>query len=107
MKKRKFKYNGRKFESLDQWLDYLKSGNDEQNRILAAMQRRPLRKGEMFDRRTELIDGVGHWVSKVIRADGSIEVWARRFVDEDDSYSLTTHVGYSLIAHFVSVEPDL
>ena len=66
-----------------------------------------LRKGDKIDRRTEVVDGAAHWVSKVIRADGGIEVWIRRYVDDDDSYRLTTHVGYALVAHFVSVEPDL
>ena len=85
----------------------MKSDRDEAKRILSAMQRRPLRKGDRINRRTEVVDGTAHWVSKAIRADGGMEVWMRRYVDGDDSYRLTTHVGYVLIAHFVSVEPDL
>jgi hypothetical protein len=99
-KNRKFKFNGRTFKSLGEWLDYLKAGEEENARILLAKQQRPLREGDQMHRITILIDGVAHWSSSIIREDGEIEVWVKRYVDDDDTVGLTTHENYTLVAGF-------
>jgi len=101
MTEREINIDGRTFENINQWLDYLQQGVDENQRLLAIMQNRPLREGDKIDRRIELLDDVEYIVSMIIRSYGDMEVWMRRCVDEDDSDTSMTHVGFTLVAHFI------
>ena len=101
-----FEFNGRKFESEDECLDYIKSIEDEGKRVRAVMQRRPLREGDRIERRTEVVGEDTFFVSKVIRADGRIEVWMKHYEDTGDTCKLMTHEGYALVASFALKETE-
>ena len=58
-------------------------------------------------RKTAVIDGMAFWSSVVVRADGSIEVWMKRYRDDDDApIQETTHVGFELISHLLPHTED-
>ena len=101
-----FEFNGRKFESEDECLDYIKSIEDEGERVRAAMQRRPLREGDRIERRTEVVGEETFFVSKVIRVDCRIEVWMKYCEDSDYTNESMTHEGYALVASFVLSESE-
>ena len=97
----------RKFETPEALLAYLKEANDEQNAIKEAKKRRPLQKDDRMFRKTAVIDGKAFWSSVVVRADGSIEVWMKRYRDDDDApIQETTHVGFELISHLLPHTED-
>ena len=86
------------FQSAGELLDFLKEEELEDYIIHELQQSRPLRNGEQLCRRTHVIDGKAFWSSVVQRADGSVEVWLKRYTDEDGATHSTTHEGFELIA---------
>jgi len=57
-------------------------------------------------RQTTVIDGMSYLSSIVVRADGSVEVWMKHFlVDEDDCLQDTTHKTFTLVTHLRLQEP--
>ena len=77
----------------------LKEAYKEERVVKVLQKRRPLRKGDKIFRCTVVIDGKAFWRSVVIRADGSIEFWMKRYIDADTAVHKTTHEGFELVAH--------
>ena len=90
----------RKFKDTKDLLVYLKEQCEEEDRIKEAQKRRPLRENDQIFRNFTVIDGMSFLYSIVVRADGSIEFWMKRFlVDEDECLQDTTHETFTLAAH--------
>ena len=90
----------RKFKNPEDLLVYSKELYEEESRIKEAQKRRPLRENDQMFRNFTAIDGMSFLYSIVIRTDGSIEFWMKRFfVDEDESLQDTTQKTFTLAAH--------
>ena len=90
----------RRFRSAGELFDYLREQEAEEFVINELQRSRPLRDADQMFRKTTAIDGKAFLSSVVMRADGSVEVWMRRFlVDEDQAIHGTTHEGFELVAH--------
>jgi len=90
----------RNFTSLEDMQAYFQELQDEEDRIKEAQKRRPLREGDQMFRRTAVIDGKTFLSSVVIRMDGSMEFWIKRFlIEEDELMSVPTHETFELAAH--------
>jgi hypothetical protein len=92
----------RRFKNAGAILNYFHERHKEEVALTRAKQARPFRVGDEIARRTVNINGLAYWVSTVIRADGSIEVWAKRYVDFDENHP--THEGFTMLAHLVPRE---
>jgi len=103
---KRFRYRLRKFRNLEDLQDYLKAQYEEEERIKEAQKRRPLRGNDQMFRQATVIDGISYLSSIVVRTDGSIEFWMKRFlVDGDDCLQDTTHETFTLAAHLRPREP--
>ena len=90
----------RKFKNPEDMQTYLQEMIAEQDRIKEVQKRRPLRQDDRMFRKIAVIDGTAFLSSVVVRADGSIEFWMRRFlVDEDAVLQCTTHESFELVNH--------
>jgi hypothetical protein len=83
--------------TLEEFRLHLKDATREENTIREAQKRRPMVNGDRLQRSTVLIDGKAHWVSTVLRKDGGIEVWLKRYIDHDDTIYDSTHHGFTLV----------
>ena len=89
----------RRFKTAGELLDFLLEEELETFVINELQQSRPLRHCEQLCRKTHVIDGKAFWSSVVQRADGSVEVWLKRYTDEDGVSHSTSHEGFELIAY--------
>ena len=89
----------RKFDTPEALHVFLQEAIAEEEQIKEAKQRRPLHEGDQLFRQTFILDGKAYWSSVVIRADGSVEFWIKRYEDSDfdsDGRVETTHKGFTL-----------
>ena len=97
----------RNFETIEDMQAYLQEMIAEKDRIKEAQKRRPLQKDDKLFRKTAVIDGTAFLSSVVVRADGSVEFWMKRFlVDEDEVLQCTTHENFELISHLLPHTED-
>ena len=91
----------RNFTNLEDAKAYLREKIAEEERVKEAQKRRSLREGDRFSRETVVVDEIVFWRSIVIRADDSVEIWMRRYREEDDNATVcnTTHKGFTLVVH--------
>jgi hypothetical protein len=94
----------RKFKNHKELMTFLKEQEQESQNIKKLHQRRPLRKDDQLFRSTTVLDGKAYWYSIVHRADGSIEFWMKRYVDDDDSICDTTHETFTLVTTLTRVD---
>lgn len=97
------------FTNIEDLQTYLQEMVAEEDRIKEAKKRRPLREGDQLFRRIVVIDGKAFLSSVVIRTDGSMEFWIKRFfieIEEDEFMSIPTHETFELAAHLQPRQDD-
>ena len=71
------------FGNIAELITYLQDCERESEMILEAKRRRPLRRDDQLFRQTFVIEGMAFWYSIILREDGDIEFWVKRYTDED------------------------